>query len=328
MVGNEPGVPDRFSEEERLDNVSATRSAPGTGLTYPELERRGQLDPDEFHREYVGKRPVIFTDAKRLWGPIQHWTLEYFRQLAGHVEVKYRPGYKLGPHSTERLPLRAFLDAVADYERDRAAGTLAPGRFPPYLHDTPMLEMAPALSADLAHFPSHYLPRWYHRDWARFLLFFIGPSDTLTPLHFDTCETNNLFFQVVGRKRFIVVPPERRDSCYAYDWRWSKVRAESPDYDAYPRFRDASPFQCEIGPGEILYIPPGAFHEVRALEPSISFNLDWHTRRTAFRGTAAVMRGMPLRYAFYNVVHAIGMAGGIPCRWVYPLLRLHLSVVD
>ena len=86
--------------------------------------------------------------------------------------------------------------------------------------------------------------------------------------------------------------------------------------------------QCDIGPGEILYLPPGSFHEVRSLESSISFNLDWHTRRSAIRGSLAVFRGMPLRYVFYNLMHAVGMCGRIPCRWVYSLLRLHLNTVD
>lgn len=297
-------------------------------MPYPQLERRENLCPDEFYRDYVGRKPVIFSDCKDRWGPMPHWTTDWFRKNGGDQTVKVRPGYRLGAGTTEYVNLKEFLDMVAAYEEDREAGTLARKRFPPYLHDTFMPELLRAMRGDLEKFPVHYLPQWYHREWTRFMLFFIGPSDTFTPLHFDTCETNNLFFQVVGRKRFIIVRPEHRSRCYAYDWRWSPVKAEDPNYDEHPLFKDAAPVQCEIGPGEILYLPPGSFHEVRSLESSISFNLDWHTRRSAISGSLAVFRGMPLRYVFYNLMHAVGMCGRIPCRWVYPLLRSHLNTVD
>jgi hypothetical protein len=297
-------------------------------MEYPQLERRDKLTPDEFFRDYVGKKPVIFTDVKGEWGPVSRWTPDYFRKIGGELKVKVRPGYKLGPKTTEFITLNHYFDLIEAYQKDRDAGMLDPTRFPPYLHDTPMLEMLPVLGEDLKKFPAHYLPRWYRHEWERFLLFFIGPSDTFTPLHFDTCETNNLFFQVRGRKRFVIIRPENRTCCYPYEWRWSPLNTEKPDLEKYPLFREASPVQTDIGPGDILYIPPGSFHEVRALEPSISFNLDWHTRRTAIRGTLAAFRGMPLQYVFYNVVHAVGMCAFIPCSWVYPLLRLHLSIVD
>jgi ribosomal protein L16 Arg81 hydroxylase len=50
----------------------------------------------------------------------------------------------------------------------------------------------------------------------------------------------------------------------------SQVDAEMPDLEEFPAFSQATRFECELGPGDALYIPPGWWHHVRSLSVSFS----------------------------------------------------------
>jgi hypothetical protein len=52
----------------------------------------------------------------------------------------------------------------------------------------------------------------------------------------------------------------------------SAVDAESPDAAAHPLALDATPHDALLGPGDVLFIPKGWWHAVRALTPSFSLN--------------------------------------------------------
>ncbi|MCX7899776.1 MAG: cupin-like domain-containing protein, partial [Methylocystis sp.] len=77
-----------------------------------------------------------------------------------------------------------------------------------------------------------------------------------------------------------------------------------------------------------LYMPPGTLHHVRSLEASLSFNVDWHTKRSALHGIAAALRGMPLKNVYYNALVAFGLYTGTPVRRVFPYYKSYLSYVS
>ena len=73
-----------------------------------------------------------------------------------------------------------------------------------------------------------------------------------------------------GRKRFHLVPAWDAPRVNNHDSRFADVDAEHPDLVRYPRFAGARVFDLVLEPGELLFVPVGWFHQVRALEPSIS----------------------------------------------------------
>jgi hypothetical protein len=296
-------------------------------INYPQVERRKNLSPDEFRSRYVDRAPVVIEGVLDEWRALSLWDSGYFRRIAPAMRVKVKSGY-LPKGEVEFLPFAAYLDMVDEYETKLQGGQAGPRDRPSYLHDVPLLAMLPQLVDDVRPFPGHYLPGWYQHEWWRFTQFFFGPSHSLTPLHFDSLETHNIFFQVEGRKRFILIGPHERKNCYIYNWRWSDVDPENPDLDRHPNFSKVTPTEVTVGPGDVLYMPPGTLHNVRSLERSISFNIDWQTRATALRGMSRIVKGMPVKNVYYNAVVAFGLWTGIPSKAVFPLYRSYLDYVS
>ncbi len=301
-------------------------------MRFGEIERREYLEPEEFLSEYVGKnRPVLVSSALKECRALSRWTISHIRRVSGKAKVKLKEGLVddgvMGMRSVDTW-LSDYLDAMELYEARLRSGDAGPGDRPAYLHDVPLLSILPEAAADLEGFPAEYFPSFYRRDWLKFAQFFLGPTHSLTPLHFDCLLTHNLFFQVAGRKRFILLPYEQNRFCYRYKWRWFMVDAEKPDYLLHPDYRGARPIKCIVEPGDMLYMPPGTLHHVRSLDSAISFNVDWHTRASAIKGVFALARGMPIKNAYYNAAIAFGMYTGLPAKSIMPLYGSYLNYIS
>jgi lysine-specific demethylase 8 len=119
-----------------------------------------------------------------------------------------------------------------------------------------------------------FLPdsRWsMHKLW-------ISPADTRAPLHQDLPE--NLYAQLVGQKRVTLFAPGEARHLYRQPlWsrlpNFSRVDAEAPDLDRFPRFARARPLTAELDPGDLLYLPRRWWHQMRSLDFSISVSTWW-----------------------------------------------------
>ncbi|MFI7240303.1 cupin-like domain-containing protein [Streptomyces cyaneofuscatus] len=52
----------------------------------------------------------------------------------------------------------------------------------------------------------------------------------------------------------------------------SQVDLAAPDFRRFPRLRSAVLHHVRMGPGDLLYIPRGWWHDIRAHTPSVSVN--------------------------------------------------------
>ena len=108
--------------------------------------------------------------------------------------------------------------------------------------------------------------------------FWLSAANTSAPLHRDLAE--NLFFQVVGRKRFFLYPPSATPWLYSNPLRsalpnYSRFDPEMPDYDRFPLGREMAPIEVILQAGDALYLPSRWWHQVRSLDISASFNFWW-----------------------------------------------------
>jgi hypothetical protein len=197
-----------------------------------------------------------------------------------------------------------------------------------YCHDIPIFHLIPQLKNDINETISQYLPAWYKKQWWQYVQFFMGPKNSVTPLHFDCLLTNNLFFQVKGRKKFIIMSYNEAKHCGRYGWRWFHLNPEAPDLNRFPSYVAAQPIEVVVNPGDVLYMPPGTLHMVRSLDASISFNIDFHTPMSSLTGFLSGFRGMPMKNVFYNFLCVLGLILKIPSERLFPFYKSYLNYIS
>jgi ribosomal protein L16 Arg81 hydroxylase len=101
-------------------------------------------------------------------------------------------------------------------------------------------------------------------------MMWIGPKGTFTPLHHDL--TNNLLLQLVGRKVVLMAAPGETPKLYNDHHVYSRIRdLTAPDVlKHYPKLDGVRVHRVLLSPGDALFIPLGWWHQVRALDFSIT----------------------------------------------------------
>ncbi|MDC8004727.1 cupin-like domain-containing protein [Aureisphaera galaxeae] len=278
---------------------------------------------EKFYEEYVSKnRPVILKGLMDDW-PAKHiWGNQYFSNLDHDQKILAKKG-NIKKGDMRSMKLSEYVALMQEYEYSDK--TEDPTH---YLHDFPMFQVMPDLADDVAPFPLQLFPKWYADKWWNYCCFFIGTSRNKTPMHIDTLLTNNLFFQVAGVKEFTLILAEDMDKCYRYDWKWSRVNPDKPDYVKYPKFKDAKVYRFQVTGGDILYMPAGAFHQVKSITNSISFNIDWHTKKTVLKGLwASIKGGASFPNIYYNSILALGLCLNIPSKYLFKFYKSYFAFI-
>lgn len=119
----------------------------------------------------------------------------------------------------------------------------------------------------------------YCRDapWQNMRLWLSAPGTTV-PLHHDVAQ--NIFCQLVGRKRFLLYPAAASPWLYSHRFRsalanYSQFDPERPDHARFPLSRGLEPLEVVLGPGDAMYLPTRWWHHVRSLDVSLSVNFWW-----------------------------------------------------
>jgi hypothetical protein len=290
------------------------------------IDVRPHLSAEAFYADYVNRDPVLIKGALKHMAATSRWSLPYFESLAPDLPVRLKAG-RVSEGVTKTMRLTDYSRTVAEWEERVASGD-PEGEPPAYLHDVPLIALIPRLKEDLENFPATMLPPFFREKWWAFPQFFVGPSRSETPLHFDTLLTHNLFFQFKGSKRFVTVDAADCGRCYTHGWRWSPVDPENPDLERFPRFAGVRLRSCLVEAGDLFYMPPGMLHKVVSLTDSVSFNIDWHDRHSALAGLAAVRHGMPMANLRYNALFALGVCGRVPLGALMPALKSYFEYVS
>jgi hypothetical protein len=192
--------------------------------------------------------------------------------------VRARVGDYVG---TAFAPDRAMRDlAMRDYLD--LAENWAHG-LPPYVGNLEINELN-----GMCHWPGYFAKMGPPRYW-------LGPAGTVTPLHCD--YDDNIFAQAWGTKRIFLAPPHHDAYLYVREANpvlyGSPFDPERPDYDRYPLARGAALVECIVQPGEMLYVPAGWYHQVRALTFSLSVNRWARAMPLALKGDPALRPPSP-----------------------------------
>ena len=101
--------------------------------------------------------------------------------------------------------------------------------------------------------------------------------------------TDGTLCQLRGRKRVVLFPPASwvdlspfPATQHGMSWAFARVSLAQPDFAQHPRLRAALAHRMEVvlEPGEVLYIPACAAHEIggeHGTDHVLSVNRFWHT---------------------------------------------------
>jgi hypothetical protein len=239
------------------------------------IPRLGVLDATAFRQRAEQGLPFVITGLVGKW-PLSALTPQTLREHFGELPVRARVGDYVNTafapdRAMQDMSLRAYLELVEAHSGD----------LPPYVGN---LELR-ALNR-LCHWPVYFSKMGPPRFW-------LGPSGTVTPLHCD--YDDNIFAQIWGTKRIFLAPPHHDEFLYPREANamliGSPFDPEAPDFDQFPLARQATMIECIMQAGELLYVPAGWYHQVRALSFSLSANRWARALPLALRNATALRRG-------------------------------------
>lgn len=220
------------------------------------VPRVGLLDAAAFRARAGQGLPFVMSGLVQRW-PLSALTPQTLRERYSDLPVRARVGDYI---NTAFAPDRAMQDmSMLEYLDLVSAGTQ---ELPPYLGNLELRGLN-----GLCHWPAYFRKMGPPRFW-------IGPAGTVTPLHCD--YDDNIFAQIWGSKRIFLSPPHHDEFLYPREANailfGSPFDPEAPDFEAFPLARKATMIECVVHPGDLLYVPAGWYHQVRALTFSLSSN--------------------------------------------------------
>lgn len=249
-----------------------------------------KLTYNDFFQNYlINNEPCIFestiTDcwpSRHLWVSKDAPNFEYLVGLFGKATV---PIYNCQvKHYNSQLKvsmnMQEYIDYWAKYKRNN------------YIADMPLLYLKDWHCAnEFADLVYYEVPYYFASDWLNeyyiakpelnddYMFVYMGPKGTWTPLHKDVFQSYSWSANIVGRKRWLLIPPKEENQ-------FRDVRGElvydvfSDDLEDRNKYKnyDVNNLKCiEViqEPGEIMFVPTGWHHQVWNLEDTISINHNW-----------------------------------------------------
>jgi len=265
-----------------------------------------------FLRDYLHGTgtPVIVSGAIDAWPALQKWTFEFLKSAYGDDTVA--PVAGLQSRAVKVTKLAQYIDYLDSPTRKCPGFWIDPSsamplvvsplaaQTPLYLLSWRAFQIHPELYEDIEP-PPDFIEDWtlaltpVLRDvfeWTckrEYWSLYIGPEGALSRLHVDFWRTHSYLAQVQGRKRCILFSPD--DSKYLYD---GDVDPEHPDLERFELLQQATAYEGVIGPGDMLFTPPGWWHHIRTLEKSITVSHNFFNQVNFAEHMAGVMRSLPV----------------------------------
>ncbi len=226
------------------------------------VDKRSGLTRETFANEYLlPAKPVVFKDLIDAWPAKTKWSIEFFKDKYGHIEVpvvsnnysKPGKGY-MTPDMV--VPLREYLEKIEQGPTD-----LRLFLFNIFVH-------APELRQDF------FIPSIMDGFIREFPFMFFGGKSSKVALHYDIDLSHVFLNQFHGRKRIVLFAPDQSKYIYQHPFTVaSYVDVNNPDYEKYPALRKVVGYETMLEPGETIFMPSGYWHYIEYTDGGYSMSL-------------------------------------------------------
>jgi hypothetical protein len=209
---------------------------------------------DEFYRNYYKpQKPVILRGLWKQYPAYTKWTMEFFKETMGSIEVGLFGNRKEDLSKTLQVPnaVMRFDDYLNLIQREPTDLRLF--LFPIFKHK-------PELLKDFGY------PK-IASGYIKVPFMFFGPPKSIVRMHQDIDMSNVFLTQFHGRKRVVLFAPDQSELLYRLPFNvHSTVDVDNPDYNEYPGLNYAKGFSAIISHGDTLYMPSGYWHHMEYLD--------------------------------------------------------------
>lgn len=228
-----------------------------------EIERVSNISHEDFRNNYfLPRKPVILTDATKNWPAVSKWSNDYFKSLAGDIEV---PLYDNSiPKADSKLNAPDAVMKFGDY-LDLISSR--PTELRIFLFN--IFNHIPSLCDDFTY--PEVLSTGFLK---RFPMMFFGGTGSKVFLHYDIDLSHVFITQFTGKKKVILFDNKYSPLLYRLPFTvQSYIDPEDPDYEKFPALRKVEGYTSEIGHGEMLFMPSGMWHYMNYLEGGYALSL-------------------------------------------------------
>ncbi len=209
---------------------------------------------DSFQKQfYAPQKPVVLRGLWKQYPAYTKWTMDFFRETMGDIEVGLFGNRKEDLSKTLQEPnvtmrFDEYLNLI-----EREPTDLRLFLFPVFKH-------RPELLKDFGYpdIASRYI---------KMPFLFFGPAKSVVRMHQDIDMSNVFLTQFHGRKRVVLFHPDQSDLLYRLPYNvHTIVDIDHPDYDAFPGLQYAKGMSTVLEHGDTLFMPSGYWHHIEYLE--------------------------------------------------------------
>jgi histone arginine demethylase JMJD6 len=232
-----------------------------------DIQRVDDISHHEFMTNfYEPGIPVVFKNASKVWKANGLFSPDWFRTNYGERTIN---------KNGETYTMSQIMDLVETSTESNPAPYPLVFNIPDQIPE--LLPLLNPLNLNYAS-PNWLESKWFQKGyWGSATELFIGgPGGKFPYLHLDYYHLNAWITQLHGEKRFTVFPRGQEELLYPKPgdpWR-SEVNIFEPDYEKFPKYKEATPIHFTVGPGETLFIPFGTWHSAYSLTSTISVAFD------------------------------------------------------
>lgn len=223
------------------------------------------ISREDFKKNYLDKRkPLIIKGLTKDWPAREKWSTEYFKQIAGDIEVKLVDNSKADPTkvinaSIASMKFGEYLDLIK-----REPTQLRIFFFNLFKH-------RPELIDDVK-VPKELMGGFIESMPAMFF----GGSTAITFLHYDIDLPHLFHTHFGGRKHIILFDNKWKKRLYCLPnttYALEDYDVANPDFEKFPALKGVEGYEVFLEHGDTLFMPTGMWHWMRYIDGSFSLTL-------------------------------------------------------
>lgn len=229
----------------------------------------------EFTEKYLKpQKPVVLRGLWKQYPAYEKWTMDFFKQAMGDIEVNLFSSKQANPSETLSVPhakmkFNEYLELIEKEPTD-----LRLFLFPVFKHK-------PELLKDFG----------YPNITGRYIkvpFMFFGPKNSVTRMHMDIDMSNVFLTQFAGKRRVVLFHPNQSEYLYRLPFNvHGLVDIDKPDFETYPALQYATGSSTILEHGDTLFMPSGYWHHIEYTEGGFGLSV-----RTIGSSIGTILNGL------------------------------------